>query len=90
MDQSLRSVLERHLSRINVDAILRKVYQSEKIEPQHMTAADLERIFQNSLFNSIRMFCEPRKLTTVMLDLADLLEDIPVPPQRPEGDNRWT
>lgn len=90
MDQSLRSVLERHLSRINVDAILRKVYQSEQIEPERMTAADLERIFQNSLFNSIRMFCEPRKLTTVMLDLADLLEDIPVPPKRPEGDNRWT
>jgi len=90
MDQSLRSVLGRHLSQINVDAILRKVYQSEQIEPQRMTAADLERIFQNSLFNSIRMFCDPRKLTTVMLDLADLLEDIPVPPQRPEGDNRWT
>lgn len=82
MDESLRLVLERHLSRINVDAILRKVYQAEQIEPQRMTAADLERIFQNSLFTAVRMFCDPRRLPTVMLDLADLIENIPVPPRR--------
>ena len=77
MDQTLRSVLERHLSRINVDAILRKVYAAEDIQPQSMTSADLERIFQNSLFTAVRMFCDPRKLPSVMLDLADLLEEIP-------------
>ena len=90
VDRSLRLVLERHLSRINVDAILRKVYQAEEIQPQRMTNTDLERIFQNSLFTAVRMFCDPRKLPSVMLDLADLVEDIPEGPARTQGDNSWT
>jgi hypothetical protein len=90
MDQTLRAVLERHLSRINVEAILRKVYQAERIEPAKMTSADLERIFQNSLFTAVRMFCEPRQLPQVMLDLADLIEDIPVPRKPRKGESTWT
>ncbi len=87
MDHSLRLVLGRHLSQINVDAILRRVYEAEQIQPQRMTTSDLERIFQNSLFSSVRMFCDPSRLPTVMLDLADLMEDIPVPPK---GEKSWT
>ena len=90
MDKSLRSVLSRHLSQLNVDAILRKVYQDESLHPQTLTADDLERIFQNSLFSAVRMFCDPRRLTTVMLDLADLVESIPERPSFSKGDSSWT
>lgn len=89
-DKALRSVLSRHLSQLNVDAILRKVYQDEALNPQTLTPADLEQIFQNSLFSAVRMFCDPRQLTTVMLDLADLVESIPESPGSIKGASRWT
>jgi len=77
MDQELRNVLARYLSPITVDAVLKRVYNDEQMNPKTLTARDLERIYQNSLFLSVRMFCVPEKLTDAMIDLAGLLERIP-------------
>ncbi len=70
----LRSVLYQYLSKITVDGVLRRIYREEKIDPDTMSKHDLERIYQSSLFLTVRLFCAPEELSNAMLDLADLLE----------------
>ena len=78
--RSFRSVLERYLSGITVDAILKRVYTEAGVSPGSLTRADLERIYQEQLSLCIKMFCDESRLTEIMLDLADLLEAIPERP----------
>ena len=75
--EDLRGVLGRYLSRVTVNTILQKVFAEEGLDPNLLTRQQLERIYQNSLFSSLSYFCDPAKLTDIMLDLANLLEQIP-------------
>jgi len=76
-DTALRAVLSRYLSAITVETILSGVYDDENLDPSKMTRQDLERIFQSSLFLSVRTFCVSNRLADAMIDLAELLERLP-------------
>lgn len=77
LDRELRDVLERYLSHITVEAVLNRVYAEERLRPDRLTYADLERVYQSSLFASVRMFCKPERLSDAMMDLAELMEPFP-------------
>lgn len=78
--RSFRTVLERYLSPITVEVILKRVYTESGVNPGTLTRGDLERIYQERLSLCVKMFCDQKQLTDIMLDLADLLEAIPERP----------
>lgn len=75
-------MLERYLSSITVDSILRKAEGQGGLQLSQMTTKDLERLYQERISLSVKMFCDDEQLSDIMLDLAELIETIPEDPQR--------
>jgi hypothetical protein len=72
--QGLVAILDRYMSPISTRAILDTVLRNEGLDPDTLQAKDMETIFQNGVFGGIRMFCDPKKLPEVMLELAEFAE----------------
>jgi hypothetical protein len=70
------------LSSITVDSILRKAEGQGGLQLSQMTTKDLERLYQERISLSVKMFCDDEQLSDIMLDLAELIETIPEDPQR--------
>ena len=72
--QDLWGVLSHYTSPIITKAILARVMSEEDIDPQTLESKDLERIFQNVVFISLRLYCEKDELPNAMVDLSQLME----------------
>lgn len=65
-----------------MDSILRKAEGQGGLQLSQMTTKDLERLYQERISLSVKMFCDDEQLSDIMLDLAELIETIPEDPQR--------
>ena len=72
--QELWGVLSHYTSHITTKAILARVMSEEDIDPQTLKATDLERIFQNVVFVSLRLYCDKDEVPNAMVDLSQLME----------------
>ena len=73
--RQLAAILQRRISPITTKSILKLLMEKEKLDPWTLTRAELEILFQSKVFQRIRLYCEQEQLTSIMLDLAELIEE---------------
>ncbi|HSN99760.1 MAG TPA: hypothetical protein VLS89_15800 [Candidatus Nanopelagicales bacterium] len=69
----LLAILERYISRSTVSAMLRTVVAERGLAPDRMTADELVALVEEVMIG-LRLFCSPRRLPDLMLELADLCD----------------
>ena len=84
--ERLTSVLERYISRSTVIAMLRTVLAERGISPERMTADELASVVEEVMVG-LRLFCSPRRLPDLMIELAELCDreasEVELEEQRP-------
>jgi hypothetical protein len=71
--ERLVAVLERYISRSTVSAMLRSVIADREIEPAQMSTSDLVAVVEEVMIG-LRLFCTPRRLPDLMIELAELCD----------------
>lgn len=71
--ERLLAVLERYISRSTVSAMLRSVLADREIDAERMSTADLVAVVEEVMIG-LRLFCNPRRLPDLMIELAELCD----------------
>ncbi len=71
--ERLLAVLERYISRSTVSAMLKTVLQEREIAPDRMSTSELLAVVEEVMIG-LRLFCSPRRLPDLMIELAELCD----------------
>jgi hypothetical protein len=68
----VRACLERHLSKILVDSVLHRAFESRGMTPEALTLPDLEVVVEDSMVG-LRLFVPKDHLPRLMVELSEIL-----------------
>ena len=68
----VRACLERYLSKILVESVLHRAFESHGMTPEALTLPDLEVVVEDSMVG-LRLFVPKDRLPQLMVELSDIL-----------------